>query len=87
MPIAFAVSILILLLNGCASSVPVAYIKDAKLLGKPAIITAISLRMNSYGGVGPLVRLTNTSGKVYKYVGLTLLPYNAVGDRTSSPGV
>lgn len=77
-------SLLAVLFAGC-SSVPTKEIERAKTEGVPVIINHLSSSIpNSAGGVNVYSNYFNTSDKTLKYVVLTVLPYNKVGDLAPS---
>ena len=74
------VSLLPLLITGCAA-VSTEDIERAKAESIPIIVSKLDTsRPNSAGGVDVEVNFMNTSNKTFKYVVLTVLPYNRVGD-------
>ncbi len=46
-------------------------------------IFEVEVEINSVGGVEPIIRWRNDSGKTIKYIYFTVVPYNAVGDIVS----
>ena len=51
---------------------------------KPAVeLTDVYFTVDAFDGVSPTVCFRNNSNKTIKYVTFTLVPLNAVGDRTS----
>lgn len=44
------------------------------------IIKCSTSEPNSAGGIDPIIKFKNTSGKVVKYITFSVLPYNRVGD-------
>jgi hypothetical protein len=48
--------------------------------GVPIAITALAFGVNSAGGVEPVISLVNVSSKSIKYVNVTAVPFNSVGD-------
>lgn len=69
-----------LLLASC-SAVNKEEILRAKNANIPLLITKLQTSPpNSAGGIDVMANFVNTSSKTFKYVVLTVLPYNSVGD-------
>ena len=66
---------------GCYSPYRENIIRRAKQEGIPIIVSEITVYApNSVGGVDVGINIINTSNYAFKYVILTLVPYNRVGD-------
>lgn len=69
------------LLIGCVTNIPTKDIERAKIEGIPLVISSIYSKFpNSAGGVDVSARFFNTSDETIKYIVLTVMPYNSVGD-------
>lgn len=69
------------IVSGCVTARTKNLMDTAKMDGVPLIIGNIyTVGPNSAGGATAKIKIINTSSQTIKYVTLTLMPYNAVGD-------